>query len=100
MRVFARTAPQNVVGSLALQEIWQLEWLFAIVEELVQRNFKGTSKFLKRLDSRNGMAVFDTRDIAAEQTSLFLNVTLRKLLFLAQYTQTLSNNQGLILRRV
>src|ERR1700680_2828085 len=48
--LFARTAPQIVVNSLALQEIRQLGWLWSVVEKLIHRNFEGAGKLLKRFD--------------------------------------------------
>src|ERR1700687_6143766 len=69
---FALAAPYNVVSRLALGKIRQLGRLFAIVEELVHRDFEGAYKFPKRLDSRNCVSVFDTRDVTAKQSrSLF-----------------------------
>jgi hypothetical protein len=44
--VFILAAPCNILGGLALRKIPQLGRLFAVIKELVHRNFKGTSKFL------------------------------------------------------
>jgi hypothetical protein len=73
----------DVVGSLTLQEIWQLGWFFAIIKQLVYRDFKGTSKLLKRPDVRHRVSVFDPGNVTSKQPSRLLNIVLRKLLFFA-----------------
>src|SRR6266566_8038542 len=72
--ILTLVAPFNIVASPAFREIWQLGRLLSIVEELVHRNFKGTGKLLQRLDSRNCVPVFDTRDIAPKQSCSFLDL--------------------------
>src|SRR6266446_168380 len=95
--VLALAAPQDVVGSFPLREVRQFGRFFAVVEELVHRDFEGASKCFKGLDSRNCVSVLDPRDVAAKQSRSLLDRALRKLLFLTQCTQTLSDNHGLIL---
>src|ERR1700722_727267 len=80
--IFSFAAPYDVVGRLALREIWQGWRLFSLVEKLVHRNFKGSSHFLKRFYSRNCVSVLDAGNIATEQSRSLLDIALRKLLFL------------------
>src|SRR5467141_2743718 len=80
--VLALAAPQDVVGSLPLREFRQFGRFFAVVEELVHRDFEGASKFFKGLDSWNCVSVLDPRDVAAKQSRSLLDLALRKLLFL------------------
>src|SRR5215470_593880 len=65
-RIFAGAAPSDVVTRLALREVRQLRRFLAVVEELIERHFESASKFLQRFNSRNGVAIFDAGDVAAE----------------------------------
>src|SRR5260370_194371 len=51
---------------------------FSIVKKLVHGNFESAGHFFECLDTRDGVAVFDTRDVAALETGALLNVPLRK----------------------
>src|SRR5579872_1702953 len=88
------------VSGLALRKSRQLGRIFAIVEQLIHRNFQGACELLQRLNCRNGMSMLHTGDIAAKQTCPLLDLALRELLFLTQRTQTISDNQGSILLRI
>src|ERR1700674_1725931 len=61
--ILALTSPHNIIGILALGQVWQLGRLFAVVEELVHRDFKSASHFLKRFYRGNSVSVFDTGDV-------------------------------------
>jgi len=62
--IFALATPCNVVGRLALREIWQGGRLFSLVEKLVHGDLKGASKLFKCLNGRYGVAVLDAGNIA------------------------------------
>jgi hypothetical protein len=79
-RRFAGTAPRIASGGHARREGRGLGRRFPIVEELVHGNFEGAGHFFQRLDARDGVAVLDTRDVAAFETGAFLDVPLRKVL--------------------
>jgi hypothetical protein len=63
---FPNASPGDIVRRFALGKIGQLGWLFSVVEELIEWALESASQFLKRFDGRNGMAIFNTRDIAAK----------------------------------
>jgi hypothetical protein len=90
-RIFARMTPGCVVLGLAPCETRDLGRLLAVVEELIERDFECPGELLDGLDGRDGMAVLDTRYIAAEQTSAFLDVSLRQLLFFTENTQAITD---------
>src|ERR1022692_4188686 len=61
--IFPCASPVHLARTLLLRKTWRHSGFFTIVEHLVKRNFQGAREFLKRLDSRNGVSVFDTRDV-------------------------------------
>src|SRR5215470_12941603 len=65
-RIFTGAAPSDVVTRLALREVRQLRRFLAVVEELIERHFESASELLERFNSRNGVAIFDAGDVAAE----------------------------------
>jgi hypothetical protein len=94
--VLTRGSEQFGIG-FSIRQARRLRRLFAIIKELVHRDFKCAGKFLKRFNSRNCMPGFHTRNIAAKQSRSFLNLTLRKLLFLTQCTQSITYNHCAVL---
>jgi len=72
-------APSNIVRAFALRKIGQFGWLFAVIEKLVEWNLHSSGQFFKSLDRRNGMPIFDARDVAAKQPSALFDVTLGQL---------------------
>ena len=56
----------------------ELGRFLAIVEKLIERNFHGARHFFKRFNGGNGMAVFDARNVAAEQSGALLDIALRQ----------------------
>src|ERR1700730_8971277 len=75
-RVLARAAPRDVSRTPAFQNVGQGRRFVAIIEKLVQRNFKGSGEFLKRFHGGDGMSVFYTGDVTPEQSRTFLNFSL------------------------
>src|SRR5712692_8780474 len=73
---FALAAPCNVVSGPALRELWQLGRLFALVEELVHRNFEGAGELFKRLDSGNRVSILNARNVATKQSRSFFDCAL------------------------
>jgi len=94
-RLFTGTTPSNVVRGLALGEVGQLGRLLAVVEELIKWAFKCACQFFQRFDGRNGMAIFDARDITPEKAGTLLDITLGKFLFFAQSAKPVTDNHGL-----
>jgi hypothetical protein len=84
-------APGNFFRRLAFWQIGQIGRFFTVVKKLVHGHFEGPGHFLKRLDSRNRMAIFDARDIAPQKPGTLFYVTLRKILFLAQGAKSITN---------
>ncbi len=56
----AVTSPDDIVGAFSLRKVGELRRLFAVVEELVEWDLESASHFLKSLDGRNSMAIFDS----------------------------------------
>lgn len=90
--LFAMAAPDDIVGAFALRKVGELWWLFAVVEELIERYFESASHLFQCLDSRNGMAIFDAGNIATEEPGALLDITLRKFLFFAQCAESITDN--------
>ena len=82
-RGFAGAAPLIPFGRGVFREGRNFGRRFAVVEELVHRNFEGAGHLFKRLDARDGVAVLHTRDVATLQASALLNVPLREIFLLA-----------------
>jgi hypothetical protein len=72
----AVAAPRDIVGAFALRKIGQFGRLLAIVEKLVERHFHGPRQLFESFDRRNGMTVFDARDVAAKQPRALFDVAL------------------------
>src|ERR1700722_299658 len=89
---FSGAAPNNFVGIFALRKVGKLRGFLSVVEELVKRDFQRTSHFLERFNGRNGMAIFNARDIAAKQSGALFDVPLGKLFVFAQGAKTISDN--------
>jgi hypothetical protein len=49
---------------------------------------------LQRLDGGNGVGVFDSRNVAAQQSGTLFDVSLRKLLLFGQFAQAVPDNHG------
>jgi hypothetical protein len=85
-------APRYIVGAFALRKVGQFGWLFAVIEKLIEWNLHGSSQFFKRLDRRNGVTVFDARNVAAKQPGALFNVTLGKFFRFAEQAYTVTND--------
>lgn len=77
--IFSGASPRDIVRTLPLGKVWKLGRFFAVIEELVERDFHGSSQLFQRLDRRNGVTVLDTRDVAAKQSRALFDVALGKL---------------------
>src|ERR1700730_12477112 len=84
-------APGNFFRRLAFRQIGQIGRFFTVVKKLVHGHFQGARHFVKRLDSRNRMVMFDALDIAPRQPGTLFYVSLRKILFLAQVAKSITN---------
>lgn len=91
-RILAGTAPGKVEGISSPGKIPKFKRPFTIVEQLIEGDLQGVGHFLQRFERRNGVAIFDAGDVAAEQPSSFFNITLREVLLLAESTQAVSND--------
>jgi hypothetical protein len=72
-----------------------LRRLFTVVEELIKRAFEGASQLLQSLDGRNGVAIFDARDITTKEASALLDIALGEFLLFAQSAKPVTDNHGL-----
>src|SRR5580704_6240804 len=93
-RLFSRASPRDIIGRLPLRKIRQHRRLFAIIEKLVERNFHRPCQLFQCLDRRNGMPVFDARDVTTEQPSALFDVALRKFFCFTKQTDTVANYHG------
>src|ERR1700692_197311 len=98
--IFSGASPCSVVSSLALRNIPRRGWFFPIIKELIYRDFKSTGQFLKRLDRRDRVSVFHTRNVGAKQSRSFLDLALCKILLLTQCPQTVPDIHSVPLRRI
>jgi len=94
-RLFAGGTPGDIVRRLTLGEVGQLGRLLAVVEELIKWAFESTSQLFQRFNGRNRVAIFDARDVAAEQAGSLLDITLGEFLFFAQSAKSVTDNHGL-----
>ncbi len=90
-RLFSRTSPSDVIGTLPFRKVGQHGRFFAVVEKLVERNFHRPRQLFKRLDRRNGVAVFDARDVTAEKASALFDIALGKFLCFTKQPDAISN---------
>jgi hypothetical protein len=90
--LFPCAAPNDFVRALALRKVGKLGWLFSVIEDLVERDFQGASYFLECFNGRNGMAIFDAGNIAAEQSGALLDLPLGKLFVFAQDAKPIADN--------
>jgi hypothetical protein len=93
--LFARGAPRDVVGRLALGEIRQLRRLLSVVEELIKWAFESARQLFQRFNGRDRMAILDAGDIATKQAGTLLDITLGEFLFFAQGAKPVTDNHGL-----
>jgi len=59
--ILAVAAPNNAIGSLALRKIRCLGRLFAVIKELIDRDFEGAGK-LSKVSTAGTECPFSTRD--------------------------------------
>jgi hypothetical protein len=64
---------------------------FIVIEKLIERHFESPRKLLQRLKCRHCMSVLDARDIATQQSGTLLDVPLRKLLGLPEFSESFSD---------
>jgi hypothetical protein len=93
-RLFSRTPPRDIISSLPLGKIRQHRRLFAVVEKLVERDFHRPRQLFQRLDRRNGVPVFDARDVTAKKTSALFDVALGKFFCFTKQTDAISDYHG------
>jgi|ERR1700740_2719930 hypothetical protein len=75
--VLAGTAPREIQALFVEGEIGELGRFLTIIEELIERNFQSARHFFQRFNGWNSVAVFDARNIAAEQSGALLDISLR-----------------------
>src|SRR5208283_1162865 len=92
--LLALASPHDVVRGLSLKKIRQLGRFLAVVKQLVQRDFESPRQLLQRLNGRHGVPVLDARDITPQQACSLLDISLRKLLFLPQFPQTIADDHA------
>jgi hypothetical protein len=89
--VFSTASPRDIVCRLPLGKIRQHGRFFAVVEELVERDFHSPRQLFQSFDRRNGVTVFDARNVTAEEPSALLDVALGELLCFTEQTDAFSN---------
>ncbi len=67
---------RDLVRGLAPEQVGKLRGFFAVVKELIERDLEGAGHLFERFDGRNGMAIFDARNVTAQQPGAFLDVPL------------------------
>jgi hypothetical protein len=89
--IFPTASPGDIVGRLPLGKVRQHRRFFAVVEELVERDFHSPRQLFQRFDRRNGVTVLDARNVTAEEPGALLDVTLGEFLCFTEQTDAFSN---------
>jgi hypothetical protein len=69
-------------------------WYLRLVEKLIQRHFERPRHFLQRLNRRDSVPSFHSRDITSTQSCTLFNIALREVLSLPNRPQSISDNQN------
>src|SRR5712692_11560681 len=72
--VFAGATPGNFVRRFPFEQVRQLRWLLAIVEELIEWDFYSACHLLQRFDGRDGMSILDAGNVGAKQAAALFDV--------------------------
>jgi hypothetical protein len=101
-RILAGIAPSGFVRRLPLEQSWHLRRFVAIVEELIEWDLECTRQLFQRFNGGDSMTIFHAGDIAPEQASTLLDVTLGEFLVFAEHAKAVAyNHAGIIsLRRM
>src|SRR6266567_2761063 len=91
-RVFTLAAPVVALQLNPLGEGRRFGRRFAVVEQLVERNFESSSQLFERLDGGNSVAVFHARNVAALQPSALFDVALREVFLFPYSAQAIGDN--------
>src|SRR6266567_3804086 len=91
-RVFTLAAPVVALQLNPLGEGRRFGRRFAVVEQLVERNFESSSQLFERLDGGNSVAVFHARNVAALQSSALFDVALREVFLFPYSAQAIGDN--------
>src|SRR5271157_6339412 len=91
-RFFTGAAPDNLIRGLAFGQVRQLRRRFAVIKELIERDFERTGQFFQRLDGRYGVAVLDAGNVTTQQSRPLLDVPLGELLLFAQGAKAVTDN--------
>jgi primase-polymerase (primpol)-like protein len=67
---------------------WEWGWFVTAVEELVQRHFDGMGYLFERVDGGYCMSIFNSRDIATQQTCTRFDIALGQIQFFPESTQS------------
>ena len=81
--------PQSLV--VIADKLARLGRLVALIHNLVKRHVESTRPLLESLDGRNGVAVLDAGDVAAEKAGGFLDVALTKVFSFAESSESLAD---------
>ena len=87
--VSGRTKGHLIIG-LGMGGLGGLGKGVTIVEKKMDGDLDGAGEFLERLDGGNGMAVFDAREIAAEQSGAALDVALGEIALFPEQAESLT----------
>ncbi len=83
-RLPCRCGLRDIRRALTPVNVGHWRWCFAVIKELVERNFEGAGKFFNRFKCRNRVPILHTRDIAPQQSCAVFNFPLRQVLFFAK----------------
>src|SRR5260370_20219387 len=77
-RGFTRVTPFEAISGDAAREGLDLGRPFAVVKQLVERNFERTGHFFERIDAGDGVAGLHTGDVTTFQARAVLYITLQQ----------------------
>ena len=87
-RLLSRRAQRPL--SSAADEFAGLGRFVAFVHNFIERHIQGAGPLFQGFDGRDGVAVFDARNVAAEKAGGFLDIALAEILFFAKRFESLS----------
>ena len=89
--------PLRIPGT---RKFWFPCRLLAIVEESIHRNFQRPRILLKRFDGGDGVTVFDTGRIAAQQAGAVFDIALAEFLRFAEFPESLTYHHAVRLQPI
>src|SRR5207302_1859107 len=89
--ILSSTAPRAAVGRSLFEKVRDAKRLIAVIKQLIQRDFKSPRHLLQRFNGWDCVAIFDARNVAAQQPRSLFDISLGELFIFAQLAQTITD---------